>query len=298
MTEAWYLVAGSDSLQVHQVTDSFYGTTLEGIGMPPVQHVTQRAPRQDGSTRVATVLNDRTIDVGYIAIAASRQAFWENRFNVAEYLKQFDSLVLRIVLDSGESYDIDVAFLAETFQPVGTTKYFHALRLQAFDPLFRATGISTLTVGVAVTAGGDFTFPLTFPIVFGGGTSVNQSIPLTYDGSWAAYPQIDIRGPISNPSIVNETTDEELAMTVTVDDGDVVRIDLNPRGKSVWHITDDENWMNYLDSDSDLATWHLEPAPVAPNGINDLTFSGTNGGSNTAITLRWYDQFVAIGRRA
>lgn len=298
MTEAWYLVAGSDTLQVHQVTNSFYGTDLDGIGMPPVQHVIQRAPRQDGSTRVATVLNDRVIDVGYIAIASSRQAFWENRFNVAEYLKQFDSLVLRIVLDSGESYDIDVAYLSETFAQVGTTKYFHALRLQAFDPLFRATDISTLTVGVAVTAGGVLTFPLTFPLVLGGGSSVAQSIALTYNGSWAAYPQIDIRGPISNPSITNETTDESLSMTVSIDDGDVVRIDLDPRGKSVWHITDDANWMNYLDEDSDLATWHLEPAPTAPGGINDLDFTGTNGGGNTAITLRWYDQFVALGRRA
>ncbi len=298
MTEAWYLVAGSNSLQVHQVADAHYGLTLDGIGMPPVQHVVQRAPRQDGSTRVATVLSDRIIDVGYLAIASSRQAYWENRFDVAEYLKQFGSLTLRIVLDSGESYDIDVDFLAETITQVGTTKFFHALRLQAFNPLFRATDIRSLVVGVAVTAGGDFRFPLTFPAVFGGGTSVYQSIPLAYQGSWAAYPQIDIRGPIANPSVTNDTTGDKLALDATIDAGDVVRIDLNPRGKSVWNITDDVNWMGYLDEDSDLATWHLEPAPTAPGGINVLTFAGVNGGTSTAIAMRWYDRYIAIGRRA
>lgn len=296
MADQWWLIAGSDSYQVNYLPNERHGMQLDGIGMPPIEHVKQRSPRQNGSTRVATVLNERVIDVGFMVMCSSRQEYWETRFEIAEMLKRFDDLILRFILDSGESYDIDVACLAETSRKVQPHSLYIAVRLEAANPIFRATNISTLTVGVPQIAGA-FKFPLTFPIVFGA-SAINRDIALTYGGSWPAYPQIDIRGPIQNPAVQNNTTGEELSLTATIDDGDVVRIDLNPQGKSVWHVTDDVNWMNYLDSDSDLATWHLEPTPDAAGGINDLHFQGLNGGDNTAITLRWYDQFIALGRRA
>ena len=296
MADQWWLIAGADSLQVHYLQYDRHGLQLDGIGIPPVQHVKQKSPRQDGATRVATILQERVVDVGFYYHSGTRDAYWENRFGLYELLKMFDDLVLRIILESGESYDIDVAYLAETRKRLIPNSSLIALRLEAANPIFYATVASFLAVGVPPAAD-EFEFAITFPETFGS-VAIDKDIPLTYEGSWKAYPQIDISGPITDPLIQNLTTDEELELSVAVPNGEVVRITLNPRGKSVWNITTDANWMQYLDDDADLATWHLEAAPTAVGGVNDLHFEGTAGGPATAITLRWNDQFIGVGRRA
>jgi len=295
MADQWWLIAGADSLQVHYLPNQYWGQQLDGIGLPPVEHIKQRSPRQDGATRVDTILRERAIDIGWVQSIATRNGYWESRFGLYELLKQFDNLVLRIILESGESYDIDVAYLAEARRRLIPNSSMIALRLEAANPIFRATDPDFLVVGVPPSVD-DFEFAIEFPETFGV-TAIDKDIPLAYLGTWPAYPQIDISGPITDPLIRNDTTDEELELSAVVPDGEVVRITLDPWGKSVWNITTDTNWMQYLDADSDLATWHLEAAPTAVGGINDLHFSGTAGGAASAITLRWHDQFIGAGKR-
>ena len=300
MSDSLYLVAGTASYQLHELIGSRYVTKLAGAGMPPVRHVTQRGPRQHGATHLDTILEPRTFDVGIYHMATTRAGYWTARRGFIAMLKLFDTLMLRLMLgDSGESFDISVVYqdgvALDSDADAGTREYLAVCRLVAYDPVWQASAATSLVIGTPATWSAGI-----LPWVFGGAgitfgsLSIAENIALTYAGTWPAYPQIDIRGPITNPKVVNNTTGETLSLTTTINDGDVVRIDLDPLQKTVWNITDDTNEIDTLSSASDLATWHLAPDPEAPGGINALSFSGTGGGANTAITLRWHDRYIGL----
>lgn len=296
MGEELYLVAGADTYQLHDLTPSRWSLGLAGIGMPPVKHVTQRAPLQDGSTRLYTYLQERHIDVALVQRVASAGARWTAWAELLGYLVQFDGLILRAVRDTGDSFDLDVVYEAgaefDSRQVYPEHGYTCAIRLLAHDPVWRATDPTALSVGIPVVAGAAV-LPCALPATLGS-TSINTDIAVSYSGTWRAYPQIDIRGPIEDPLVQNVTTGEELQLDGAIPDGEIVRIDLAELAKTVINISTGDNWMPYLTTDSDLATWHLAPAPEAPAGVNDLHISGINGGGNTLIAVRWYPRFVGI----
>lgn len=291
-----YLVSGTDVYEVQRIDKRRYGTLVAGLAMPPVTHVTQRGPRQHGNTLVGTLLEPRAVDVGIMSATSSEDEHWQSRRELLGMLKRFDNLILRLEKNNGEKYDLNVVYAAgaeiTSADSAGLYDYSVVVRLIAHDPIWRSAEQRSLVVGIPVSVDAG-TFPWTFGISFG--TSyLNSAIELAYAGTWPAYPQIDVRGPVTNAKILNDTTGELLFLNTTIPDGQVVRIDLSENVKTVTNITTGENWMEYLSSDSDLATWHLAPAPEVPNGLNVLRFIGLAGGQATAITLRWYDKFIGV----
>lgn len=303
MTEQLWLIAGATEYQVHELTDgSRYVQAIRGFGMPPVSHITQRGVRQDGATLLDVRLNPRVLDVAIVHQAATRAGYWQARRGLLDMLKVFDNLTLRLVLtDTGEAFELDVVYAGgaelDSDEDIGLRTLIAGLRLVAHDPVWRRSEPSALTVGVPSYEGAGV-----FPVVFGaltfGTTTINRNIALTYAGTYRAYPTIDIRGPIRNPSVTNLTTGEVLTLdrggTVDIDAGEVVRIDLSPLAKTVWHLADDVTWLDKLSDGSDLATWHLAAAPEAAGGENALLFQGFNAGVETAMTLRWSDRFIGV----
>jgi len=294
--ERLYLVHGSESYQVHQLTNRWL-TELAGAGMPAVEHVVQRSAGQDGATLLRVRLQPRTIVVGMTVVAGSRAGYWSERRSLLDMLKRSEGLILRLVNDeTGESFDLDVVYEAgvefDARSDIGQRGFQIAVQLKAYNPLWRSTEPRYIAVGIPTYADAG-----TFPAAFGwtlGSSLLYRDIAINYAGTWTSYPQIDIRGPITNPLINNRTTGEKLELQVSVPDNEVVRIDLTPGVKTVRNITTAQNWMQYLTSDSNLATFHLAAHPEAPNGINDLFIQGTLGGDNTAVTIRWYDRYIGI----
>lgn len=297
MTESLYLLDAMTSYRVHELAGSRMATLLGGIGMPPVAHVTQRGPRQDGDTLLDVKLEPREVTVGILQQQDSRLAFWHERRALLDMLRRFEGLKLRLVLeDAGESFDLDVAYAAGaelgTDGSVGLRDFAAAIRLIAHDPTWYASAPTSLVVGIP-TLGGAGVFPRVYPIVFGM-SYINADIALQYLGTWRAYPQIDVRGPITNPVIENLSTGEKLELAATVPNGQVVRFDLGTNVKTVVNLTTGANWMPYLTNDSDLATWHLGVDPEVVGNMNALHLFGTAGGANTVITLRWHDRYIGV----
>lgn len=302
MTEQLWLIAGETEYQVHELSGSRWAQAIRGFGMPPASHITQRGVRQDGATLLDVRLNPRAIDVAIVHEAATRAGYWQARRGLLNMLKVFDGLKLRMVVtDTAESFDLDVVYGGgaelDSDDDIGLRTLIAGLRLVAHDPVWRSSTPSVLTIGVpSYEAAG--IFPITMGELTFGTTTINRAATLTYAGTYRAYPTIDIRGPIRNPSITNTTTGEELTLdkggVVDIDAGEVVRIDLSPLAKTVWHLADDESWLDRLSDDSDLATWHLAAAPEAAGGVNALQFQGFNAGAETAITLRWSDRFIGV----
>lgn len=142
------------------------------------------------------------------------------------------------------------------------------------------------SIGTLVTGG--LTFPITFPITFGassGGTAVAAN-----GGTHAANPVISIAGPVTNPSIVNQTTGQTMTFTGTVNTNQALLIDV--RSRQVWLAT-----MN----PSTSTTTYASATYLLASGTTWLTLQP---GNNTlalfpagapGATVWWSDTFLMGG---
>lgn len=85
---------------------------------------------------------------------------------------------------------------------------------------------ATVVDSAALTeTGGGFVIPLTIPVTIS--ASSGGDLTVTNEGSFYAYPVLRAYGPIIDPSIINQTTDERLNFTGSIASGDYWEIDLH-----------------------------------------------------------------------
>lgn len=185
----------------------------------------------------------------------------------------------------------------------GATRMATQLRLIAYDPVWYGKArTNTEAPGTGSTLA--FEFPLNpglggerdfDTIEFGGGTSfAARTFNIYYNGTWPAYPVVQILGPADDPILTNNTTGEKLEFDgYNVAAGEVVTIDTRFGFKTV-ESDINGNIVGYLTTDTDLATFHLEIDPVAAGGLNSFTYSALNTDSDSRLTVRWTDRWVAI----
>jgi hypothetical protein len=124
-----------------------------------------------------------------------------------------------------------------------------------------------------------------------GGTYASKT--LSYAGTWPAYPQIVIHGPITNPVLTNVSTGKVLAFTATIADGTFYSIDTRYGYKTVVDSAG-VNRLGNLSAASDLAEFALLPAPDVAAGANAFTLSGTSTGANTKVVVRYNNRYGGI----
>jgi len=134
---------------------------------------------------------------------------------------------------------------------------------------------------------------LVFPIWFTG-TLISAYLNLTYLGTWLSYPIIVVTGPADNLLIRNVTTNEKLELVgYNIGPGEVVTFVTEYGNKTVTNQVGD-NLLPYLTTDSDLATFHLEPDPGAPGGVNQMYVYASNATPATQVVIYWQTRFIGI----
>lgn len=122
-----------------------------------------------------------------------------------------------------------------------------------------------------------------------GGSVYNVS--LAYPGNLPEYPVVRINGPISDPVLTNTTTGEKLDFTgYSIGSADFYTVDLRYGFKTVKNSGGD-NKIGQLSNDSDLASFHIAPAPVAAGGTNVFSLAGTATSGNTSALITYYNRF-------
>lgn len=272
----------------------------EGEGLPPIDYITQRGPFQHGETPLNYFLRPRILQAIIRHSYCDREAYWTGRNNLLSYLRPNRQLTttltpgkIRKRLANGERRDIDVfilegpGFAARTNGRWDETAYTETLRFIAhnpvwYDPVQRSSSFSSPV--------SELVFPITFPITFG---AFEVSGTITYVGTWNEYPVITVNGPISNFTIRNVTTDEDINISASISAGQSIIIDLRYGVKTITR-NDGTNLIGTLSSDSDLASWHLAPDPEAAGGVNDILISGGSADSNTSILVDYYRRYIGI----
>jgi Phage tail protein. len=264
------------------------------LGTAPIEYVTQRGPFQHGESVKAFFLRPRTIQVIVRRQGISRNDYHTLRAQIMNILApntidgQLRPGIFRKYLSNGVVREYEV-FVTEgpsfpSHPPDSWDEWSirDTIRFTAYDPVARDPAIQGVQYTVPLSTGG--TFPLTFPIQmasFGiAATAIN------YVGNWLSYPTIYITGPVFSPSIINQTTGEQIVLAYSIPMGFTVIIDLSYGQKSVVR-NDGVSLIGYITNDSDLGTFHLAP------GVNQIQVlgTGTSPGS-TSILVQWYNRYL------
>ena len=166
------------------------------------------------------------------------------------------------------------------FSPIGVTEDWInngsasevAIELYATDPRKFSDAATTVSLSVSAALGG-FTFPITFPLTFGAGGS-SGLVAVTNLGNAPSPPTFRIYGPITNPSLRNETTGEQISLNLTIASGEYVDIDV--KNSSVLL----NGTANRYSSLSVAQWWNVQP------GVNQIRYSASSGSSTVDMTFR------------
>lgn len=110
----------------------------------------------------------------------------------------------------------------------------------------------------------------------GNATIPAQSFVATTLGDYETFPVITVTGPAVLEWIANEQTGKILRFNMTLTYGEIATIDLRPLHKSITsNFRGDLLRYAALLPLSDFATFSIVPHPIAPNGVNVITFFET-----------------------
>jgi hypothetical protein len=130
-------------------------------------------------------------------------------------------------------------------------------------------------------SGGGFILPVVLPVTFTASSGSNKTI--TNAGTTDANPAIVFTGPLTNPALSNVTLGKSIALTRTLNSGDIVTLDmrekaalLNGTTNIIGDITSASQW------------WWLSP------GNNDIQFSTSNSADTGSATLIWRDAYLGV----
>lgn len=256
----------------------------QGFGLAPIRRITTRGPLQNGDNDIDFRLEPRVLQLPLMVVNTSstpRYQHYEIRQKLLDIFRPADSAIIAIGLlmfDGFFSYTklrrINVKVLGGLSFDVDPNSWNvrTVVQLRADDPTWYSTG--------PAASPDTATYPSTE-------ISGSGSITITTTGNWISYPVIRVTGPITNPTITNNTTGKSIAITATISAGAYYDIDLS-YGKKTVVDNGGVNRINTVSSSSDLATWGLVP------GANVVRVNGSGITVATNAVFTYFNRFTGI----
>ena len=282
-----------------------FSTNEEGFGMPEIEYITQKGPFQHGETVIDYRLKPRIIQFTHRRKVSGRHEYWSARSNIIDMLRPNRNVgknramgTLRKYLPDGTKRDLSVSILQG---PIFATRVEGAyrdhyieevIRFYAPSPIFRNPDQRIIYPTNTQSSG--MTFPITFPVTLG--ISIFEAIaPISYVGTWDAYPTIQLYGPMDGPHITNLSTGELIFMDYKIQSGEIMTIALSPSRKLITNNYGQSMKGVVRGSLSSLATFHIASNPEVPSGLNNFKVTGTNYVNGvTHVVISYFDQYIGI----
>lgn len=231
----------------------FYLKEIDGLDMPQVRSGDPDAPRQHGQYVGLDLLSGRDItlkfDVGppFGAYLNLSTALAYLRSALTPTMTTENPLFVQLPLGAGgsngatqfaamvrprrRSTTVDIPYV------YGQLAQNLSVQFHATDPTLYAAGTLNPSVNVPAPLGG-FSFPLSFPLSFGGGTQVG-TISATNSGDLPCFPIFVVTGPCTYPTISNAslTNSPYIQFQITLNAGDQLVINTDPKYRSVTYYT-------------------------------------------------------------
>ena len=266
-------------------------------GLPPITWQTSRSYKQDGLTEIGYQIDQRSFSVLFRHNGCSRTQFWQIRQNLLDICRpnRGGPVTYTIVLQDGDSYSIQARTLSPTFAEKGSDLWdewgiSELFRFDAFDPFW----VKGRAISTTVTA--DPEDELTYPIAYDNDNIYYEdgsqfgSLAISYPGTIYSYPTITITAPFRRVRLFHQQLNKSITLLYNAATGSVI-FDLANR---TIETNTGTNLFNYLDSDSDLQAFRLEPDPEVANGLNTLLFFTPGFTAFTTISVNYAVRMVGI----
>jgi hypothetical protein len=245
----------------------------DGLGGAPLTRLRERGPMQHGERDVGYRLDPRAFTLRFGVEGSSRANLDTRRSTLLSYLAPARDITLEFKTNAGREQRID-CHAVHAPMPHDAQRYWGALpiavQFRAADPRFYTPGEKTHTC-----APGD-------------------STAYYYGTFWSLPHRVRITGPITDPIVTNNSTDEKLDFTgVTIASGSYYDVDCRYGYKTV----EDDGGVDrryQLTDDSDLASFHLGAEPEVEDGENAINVAGSGTDANTEVGIAWYERFIGV----
>jgi hypothetical protein len=266
-----------------------------GWGMPVMDTYSLRSPGQHGDTWGGFALAPRIGSLSFRMKQYGLDAMYTLRTALLELFSPLrPSIILRFVTPEGTRQ-----FYCHYYGGLEMDWAVGDWAAQAFTVMLKCNAASCYDpVGASWTfwaSGGPdkYEVPTVVPYQIGAGV-IDRSKTIVYPGSWGSFPTIRITGPITDPTIANETTGETLDFTgTTIAPGDWFAINCGAGLKTVVDSSG-VNQISKLTAASDLSTFHLAAAPEVVDGVNVIAVTGTGIGEPTKVDLSYFVRYLGV----
>lgn len=249
------LVGANSSLELNSPTTSIYlQEELEGLStLPAIRETKGMNIGMDGGWTSAQFYEPRLVTIKGVIANKDVSVVELRRRQLIQILSE-KRLRLEFKTEAGNLYELDVvvAGLTMPINKVLTSSYFK-ISLRADDPLIYDNTSSTgreaiLNRSTNASSG----FPINFSINFQLGNYESRPTINNF-GTSTVYPVITVTGELTNPEIVNITTNEYFKINTTISSGSVAVIDTQAHTLVIDGVT------SYSDI-ADGSSWiHLQP---------------------------------------
>ena len=285
------------------------------LGVAAARRLSQRAPAQQGDTDLGYRMDPRFVDLMWAIRGQDIEDYRDIRERMMIVFQPRDDDTVQLIFDfASRTRALDVNLEGELLwrDRIERTELVSGV-FKASDPRLYDPELHTVLFSIAAGGGSVAGWPVAWPIPWAiGADTLDMAVAINYAGGSRIgareYPVIRVFGPITNPIVTNETTGEIIDLSdggglVLSDATEWVEIDLAspPRRDAKTILDQDGNSADqYLTTDSDLATWHLAPAgeklPAGNycDGANTIRVTGSGVTSQTLITMRYYDRYLAV----
>lgn len=255
--------------------DETNGVVVEkfDLGYPNVRENVKSNPNADGVADRSQFLGERVVSLDMAIFTANKAA---NMQAIRSYCHPSRRPILTFTLDnSGTLYQIPLR-ISESRMPIESSSSYRMQLAGKAPPFYTSPTISGAATDADDTIIAGLTFPLTFNFTLGGAGS-SSSIYIYNTGHASLWPTYEIRGPVTNPVIINKTTGEQIVFTgLAIADNDIMYVD-PLRGTVVLNDTDFASYVDYS-----VSTWF-----DANVGTTQIQLQGFGTDVNTAIFAYW-----------
>ena len=225
--------------------DSIYGCKIEGIFDNNSQH-NETALITDGSKKGLSKKEPLTITLQLILKNNIPSIDSFNNFSHLNYILGQENILLEFLLcDDDEYYNLEVNKESISFSEDYS---LIDIVLKAFDPFIYKKDEKNLELEAEIEGG--YSFPAngySFPNEHIFNETVTGNTGIIYnDGFNTVYPVIEIVGEISNISIKNNTTGEELNINSNLNTGEMLIVDCRKETRSIIKKDATGEEVNYL----------------------------------------------------
>lgn len=259
--------------------------SIDGFGDVDADIQTQKAPFQDGSTYIDSVLQERPISLEVVILADKSTLLEKRQYFASVFNPKLGKGVLRY--ENGETIrEIEavpegIPVFPSGRENRGPTFQKALINLICPNPFWMDTNAQNIKLEDFVA---HFRFPFCFPVRF---ASRGDSRVVVNDGDVPAPIKVTFRGEAINPKITNLTTGEFIKVNRSIPSGYSLVINTEFGRKEVKIIAPDgveENAFHYIDLESTFFLLQV--------GENKLSFI-TDGG-RPEVYVEYRSRYVGV----